>query len=101
MERPYASTSVEELVEKIENVFSALMRDYGHVDEGYCFSCDEEPWQVLDEIKQRFSERPNWPADVHKQYLAVLDERDTIQAQYDSLQDEYNELRWRMDSLER
>jgi len=55
---------------------SAIIRDYGHVDEGYCLSCDNEPFDALEEIKKRFSERPKWPEELHEQYMKVLDERD-------------------------
>ncbi len=41
-----------------------------------------------------FAKQAGWPNELHKQYMAVLDERDTLQEKYD-------ELKFRMDGLEK
>ncbi len=48
-----------------------------------------------------YAKQAGWPSELHKQYMAVLDERDILQEQYDSLQEQYSDLRWRMDGLEK
>ena len=83
MERPLANKSVDELLKILNDVFSALIRDYGHRDEGYCLGCDDEPFDALDEIKRRFDERPKWPIELHEQYMRLLDERDRLQEELD------------------
>lgn len=85
MERAIASKKVDALIEIIENSLSAVIRDYGHQDEGYCLACDDEPFEALEELKVRFSQRPDWPKDVHDQYLVVLDERDKLMELIDGL----------------
>jgi hypothetical protein len=83
MERTYPGI---ELIETINNCFSALLRDYGHRDEGYCLACDNEPFEAIESLKDILSERPNWPEDIHKQYLSVLDERDNLQEKIDQIE---------------
>lgn len=76
MERTYSSHKIEELIALVRDSLSAITRDYGHMDEGYCLSCDNTPFDALDEIKNRFEKRPDWPTDIYEQYIVTLDERD-------------------------
>jgi len=80
MERTYPGY---ELIETIENCLSAVIRDYGHRDEAYCLACDDEPFEALEKLKYILAKRPDWPEDLHKQYLAILDERDELQERID------------------
>ena len=64
MERARSSDS---LVEIIENVFSALLRDYGHQDAGYCLACDNEPFEALEEIKEKL-----WRLDLLEKGLKTI-----------------------------
>ena len=100
MERSHSSHEVADLFEIIENSLLEITKQ-GHIDDGYCLACDDEPFNALKELEFRVGKRPDWPKQLHQQYMAVLDERDTLQAQVENLQDELSQLRWRMDGLEK
>lgn len=45
-------------------------------------------WNEIDRLRRR----PDWPADLHDQYLVVLSERDDLQAQVEELENRLAEL---------
>lgn len=50
-------------------------------------------------VKREFEKRPDWPKELHEQYLLVLDERDRLQERIDALEAKYEpepvKLVWR------
>jgi hypothetical protein len=86
MERSYTDLRVDELIETVENSLTAIIEQYGHVDDGYCLVCDDSPFDALNELRRRLESRPDWPTELHKQYLKVLDERDKALDKIDRLE---------------
>lgn len=83
MERTISELETEELIEIVNQSLFMMKNNCGHLDEGYCLACDDEPFEALKEIKKRFEQRPNWPLDIFNQYITALDERDYIQEKFD------------------
>ena len=40
-------------------------------------------------VKREFEKRPDWPKELHEQYMRVLDERDELQLQVEILKDDH------------
>lgn len=74
------------------------------LNEGYTDCSYEDLIRVIDyilELEDKLSKRPNWPSEMHRQYLAVLDERDILQEEIEVLLKRIEKIESRTYYLER
>lgn len=76
------------LITTIENSLVAVIESQGHVDDGYCLACDDSAFVALKQIETILDTRPDWPMQLHRQYMEILKERDELQQLVDDLEEE-------------
>jgi len=56
---------------------------------------------IAREIEKIRNSRPDWPKELHEQYLLALGERDDLQERLELTEERLSEANWRLEGLEK